>query len=74
MSDRALTFRDQVHVLDSHKTHDALQGITTKDQLVMSSQLIPNSDKIMYVVKDAKQLHLFFKRDAGRRNCCPVGI
>ena len=32
MSDRALTFRDQIHVLDSHKVHDALQGSTTKDQ------------------------------------------
>ena len=74
MSDRALTFRDQIHVLDSHKVHGALQGSTTKDQHAISSELVPNSDKIMYVVKETKKLHLLFKRDAGRRNCCPVGI
>ena len=28
----------------------------------------------MYVVRETKQLHLYFKRDAGRRNCCPLGI
>ena len=27
----------------------------------------------MYKVIDSKQLHLFFKRDAGRRNCSPIG-
>ena len=74
MSDRALTFRDQIHVLDSHKVHDALQGSTTKDQQAISSELVPNSDKIMYVIKETKQLYLLFKRDAGRRNCCPLGI
>ena len=73
MSDRAIIFRDQVHVIDSHKVHDALQGSTSEDQKAAKSEIVPNSDKIMYKVIDSKQLHLYFKRDAGRRNCSPIG-
>lgn len=60
-------------VIDSHKVYDALLGSTSEDQEAAKSEIVPNSDKIMYKVIDSKQLDLCFKRDAGRRNCSPIG-
>ncbi len=56
----------------------ALQDvIDRKTQQVYQSKMIPESDLIMYKVtskdSNASTLDLIFKRDAGRRNCNPVG-
>ena len=55
--------------LDTDLNFDALQS----DKEVIASQVVPKSDKIMFTVKNRKSLELVFKRDAGRRNCNPVG-
>ena len=41
---------------------------------MLASELVPKSDKVMYKVSTGRKLSLAFKRDAGRRNCNPVGL
>jgi len=62
-------FRGDVIALDVDINFNALLN----DKEVVASQIVPKSDKIMFTVKNRKSLELVFKRDAGRRNCNPVG-
>lgn len=55
--------------LDTDIQFNALQN----DKEVIANQVVPKSDKIMFTVKNRSSLELVFKRDAGRRNCDPVG-
>ena len=76
MSERTFIHRGQVLAINSGRTHDALQGYLTEGQKVLSSEQVLKSDKVMYKLSSAtgRQLTLAFKRDAGRRNCNPVGL
>ncbi len=74
MSERGIICKGSMFAINSGRTHGALQGYLESGQKVLASELVPKSDKVMYKVSTGRQLSLAFKRDAGRRNCNPVGL
>lgn len=74
ISERSVICRDQVLNIESGRTYEALKNCLSPDYKVTSSELVHGSDQIMYTAMGkSNELQLFFKRDAGRRNCNPVG-
>jgi len=72
MSDRALILGRSLAAFDLDTCLDPLEDQKIEGKM-LASELVPDSDKLMYTVQGPKFMHLMFDRDPSRRNCNIIG-